>query len=97
MRTAHFGGHCEKNDWQTGVKNITLPQTSFADGKTLNLVGVSNNAGYFIKKIDKDLFLKSFCRLRRTWTEYVVTCSPRFMQACNVRAKTAQYPLNARI
>ena len=29
MRTTRFGGHCEQNDWQTGVKNITLPQTLF--------------------------------------------------------------------
>ena len=39
MRTARFGcrrgpgvSACEQNDWQTGVKNITLPQTSFAGG-----------------------------------------------------------------
>ena len=25
---------CEQNDWQTGVKNITFSQTSFAGGKT---------------------------------------------------------------
>ena len=26
MRTAHFGGHCEQNDWQTGVKTLPCPK-----------------------------------------------------------------------
>ena len=31
MHTARFGGQCEQNDWTDRFKNITLPQTLFAD------------------------------------------------------------------
>ena len=29
MRTARFGGHCEQNDWQTGVKTLPCPKLRF--------------------------------------------------------------------
>ena len=31
MRTARFGGYCEQNDWQTGVKTLPFPKL-FAGG-----------------------------------------------------------------
>ena len=37
---------CEQNDWQTGVKNITLPQTSFAGGKNSSRTSMIKYSSY---------------------------------------------------